>query len=129
MIFFESFSLLGSCRKQRNFERWARRSKSRVKNGFSSRLDEVYISDQREKETKRLLVKMLVPYQVDSCPTLRLAWDPQQQAPHPKLLPYWCSYKCSPTSKWVEAASQFQTELLKERKTKAFWFWKHKLRD
>lgn len=45
MIFFESFSLLGSCRKQRNFERWARRSKSRVKNGFSSRLDEVYISD------------------------------------------------------------------------------------
>ena len=60
-FFWESFSLLGSCRKQRNFERWAQRSKSRVENGFSSRLDEVYISDQREKEKKGLLVKMLVP--------------------------------------------------------------------
>ena len=48
MIFFffwESFSLPGSCRKQRSFERWAWRSKPRVDNGFSCRPDEVYISD------------------------------------------------------------------------------------
>lgn len=118
-FFWESFSLPGSSRRWRNFERCAWRSKSRVENGFSSRLDEVYISDQREKE-RRLVEKMLVPHQVGPGSALRCAWDPQV-APL-ELLTHWCSYKRSPTPKWAQAPLNFKESFSRKEKQRPFGF-------